>query len=122
MNARQMNANLWVAIVGIGLAQLPSAQGIQRRATMVGGGVGDRGHCRVEVVVDGSAEVELRGDTGVLRDVQGQNPMWRRFECTGAMPVNPGFFRFESVSGRGRQELVRDTRNGGGGGSQSKSR
>jgi hypothetical protein len=29
------------------------------------------------------------------------------------MPVNPGFFRLETVSGRGRQELVRDPRNGG---------
>src|ERR1051325_9057023 len=108
-----MSSRLWVTIVGIGLAQFASSQGIQRRATMIGGGTPDRGHCRVEVVVDGSAEVELRGDTGLLRDLQGQNPMWRRFECTGTLPVNPGFFRFESVSGRGRQELVRDPRNGG---------
>ena len=38
------------------------AQQFQRRATMVGGGSFDRGKCTIEVVVDGIAEVEIRGD------------------------------------------------------------
>src|SRR5690242_13738725 len=89
------------------------AQNLQRRATMIGGGSPDRGKCTVEVVVDGAAEVELRGDTATLRNLRGQLPQWRRFECTGVMPANPRDFRFAGVDGRGRQQLVRDPRQGG---------
>src|SRR5882757_6781954 len=85
----------------------------QRRATMVGGGAPDRGKCTIEVVVDGAAEVEVRGEQGVLRNVTGMPPQWRRFECTGPLPRNPAEFRFAGVDGRGRQDLIRDPRNGG---------
>jgi hypothetical protein len=66
------------------------------------------------VVVDGSAEVEVRGDNATLRNRAGQTPQWRRFECTGALPANPGNFRFAGVDGRGRQTLARDPRNNNG--------
>src|SRR5882672_8688822 len=89
------------------------AQQLQRRATMVGGGAPDRGKCTIEVVVDGAVEVEVRGDQGVLRNLSGNPPQWRRFECTGPLPSNPAEFRFAGVDGRGRQELVRDPRNSG---------
>src|SRR5712692_11523240 len=89
------------------------AQQFQRRATMVGGGAPDRGKCTIEVVVDGAAEVEIRGEQGVLRNLSGNPPQWRRFECTGLLPSNPAEFRFAGVDGRGRQDLVRDPRNGG---------
>jgi hypothetical protein len=64
-------------------------------------------------VVDTAAEVEIRGDTANLRTIAGQPAQWRRFECTGALPGNPSDFRFAGVDGRGRQNLVRDPRNGG---------
>jgi hypothetical protein len=89
-----------------------SGQGFERRATMRGGSQ-DRGKCTIEVVVDGAADVEVRGDSAVLRNLSGQPPQWRRFECTGPLPVNPANFRFSGVDGRGRQTLVRDPRNGG---------
>ncbi len=89
------------------------AQSYQRRAQIVGGGSPDRGKCTIEVVVDGAAEVELHGDTATLKNLSGQPPQWRRFECTGVMPPNVANFRFTGVDGRGRQELVRDPRNGG---------
>jgi len=85
----------------------------QRQAVMTGGGSPDRGKCTVEVMVDGVAQVEIQGASATLRNVSGQPPQWRRFECTGAMPANPANFRFSGVDGRGRQELVRDPRNGG---------
>src|SRR5947207_11245958 len=89
------------------------AQGAQqRRATFLGGGGGDRGKCTVEVVVDGAAEVEIRADQAVLRNLHGTPPQWRRFECTGPLPANPAGFRFAGVDGRGRQDLVREPRNG----------
>jgi hypothetical protein len=89
-----------------------SAQTVTRRASMVGGG-GGQGRCTVEVVVDGAAEVEIRGDTAALRNLKGQTPQWRRFECNGAMPARPADFRFRGVDGRGRQTLVGDPRSGG---------
>lgn len=84
-----------------------------RRMTRVGGGMPGGGKCTIEVVVDGSAEVEIRGDTANLRDLAGASPQWRRFECTGPLPANPGDFRFVGVDGRGRQQLLRDPRHGG---------
>jgi hypothetical protein len=90
-----------------------NAQAIQRRSTYKAGGRPGGGKCTIEVVVDGAAEVEIRGDTAVLRNLAGQPPQWRRFECSGPMPGNPPNFRFIGVDGRGRQELARDPRNGG---------
>src|SRR5260370_2783853 len=79
----------------------------------MGGVSTDRGKCTIEVVVDGAAEVEVRGDTANLRNLAGQPPRWRRFECNGPLPPNPLDFRFAGVDGRGRQQLVQDPRNGG---------
>jgi len=79
----------------------------------VGGGRQDGGKCTIEVVVDGAAEVEIRGNTGTLRSLAGQSPQWRRFECSSPMPANPVNFNFSGVDGRGRQTLARDPRNGG---------
>src|SRR5260370_16684655 len=84
-----------------------------RRATAMGGVSTDRGKCTIEVGVDGAAEVEVRGDTANLRNLAGQPPRWRRFECNGPLPPNPLDFRFAGVDGRGRQQLVQDPRNGG---------
>ncbi len=97
----------------VAVATVASAQTFPRRAAVVGGGSPDRGQCTIEVTVDGAAEVEIRGDVGVLRNVSGQTPQWRRFECSSIMPPNPADFHFAGVDGRGRQELVRDPRNGG---------
>src|SRR5436190_825346 len=66
-----------------------------------------------EVVVDGAAQVQIHGNTATLRDVNGRQPQWRRFECTGVMPPNPVNFRFQGIDGRGRQTLIQDPRNGG---------
>jgi hypothetical protein len=99
--------------LGILTALALNAQEVQRRATFVGGGSQDRGKCTVEVTVDGAAEVQVRGEQAMLRNLSGNPAQWRRFECTGPMPSNPADFRFAGVDGRGRQELVRDPRNGG---------
>jgi len=89
------------------------AQQNQRRANITGGGNPDSGKCTIEVVVDGVAEVEINGENGVMRNISGQPPQWRRFECSGRMPNNPASFRFKGIDGRGRQDLIRDPRNGG---------
>lgn len=82
-----------------------------RRADIRGGG--DNGKCTIEVVVDGAAEVEVRGDTARLRTLAGTPATWRRFVCNEVMPSNPVDFRFHGIDGRGRQELVRDPGRGG---------
>jgi hypothetical protein len=89
------------------------AQQYQRRATITGGGDRDRGKCTIEVVVDGVAEIDIRGDQAVLRNLAGQPAQWRRFQCNMPMPPNPPNFRFTGIDGRGRQELVRHPRNSG---------
>jgi hypothetical protein len=63
--------------------------------------------------VDGIAEVEIRGDRGIIRNIAGQPAQWRRFQCSAPLPRDPVEFRFQGIDGRGRQELVRDPRNGG---------
>jgi hypothetical protein len=90
-------------------------QEARMRANIVGGGGFERGSCRVEVLVDSTARVEIRGREGILRRAGpgGQPPQWRRFECMGEMPPNMGEFRFAGVRGRGSQRLVQDPRNGG---------
>ena len=97
----------WLAALAA-ITAAANAQAFQRRATMRGGGGPNGGKCTIEVVVDRAAEVEIRGDTATLRNVSGQPPQWRRFECSGVMPPNPANFRFSGVDGRGRQQLVRD--------------
>ena len=90
-------------------------QEMRMRANIVGGGGFERGSCRVEVLVDARAQVEIRGREGILRRAGqgGQLPQWRRFECMGEMPPKMGEFRFAGVRGRGSQRLVQDPRNGG---------
>ena len=97
------------------LALIPGsvqAQSYQRTATIRGGGNGSEGKCTIEVVVDGAAQVEIRGTSANLRNLNGQPPQWRRFECTSPMPQNPQGFRFAGVDGRGSQRLLRGPENG----------
>jgi hypothetical protein len=104
---------LLTVFAAVFVAVLPAgAQQFQRRATMIGGG-GDRGKCTIEVVVDGIAEIEIRGDMGFIRNIAGNPAQWRRFQCNAPLPRNPVDFRFQGIDGRGRQDLIRDPRNGG---------
>jgi len=89
------------------------AQMMNIHANIRGGG-GDEGKCTFEVVVDGVAEVEIRGDQGHLSTISGSPASWRRLDCTSRFPNNPGDFRFKGIDGRGRQTLVRDPRGSGG--------
>lgn len=88
-------------------------QNLQRQASIVGGGNPNQGKCTIEVIVDGAAQVEIRGASATLRNLSGRPAQWRRFECNAAMPANPSNFRMQGVDGRGRQSLVRDPQNGG---------
>ena len=110
-----MHRHLTLAIVAFATIAGPlTGQTYERRATLSGSGVsGGQGKCTVEVLVDGTTDVEIRGDRGVLRNVAGAAPQWRRFECTSPVPYNPTDFRFAGVDGRGTQQLARDPRTDG---------
>jgi hypothetical protein len=89
------------------------AQTYQRRATMTGNANSNEGKCTIEVVVDGAAEVTIQGDYATLRNLSGQPPQWRRFECNRVLSSNPVEFRFRGIDGRGEQGLVRSAQGGG---------
>ncbi len=72
------------------------------------------GKCTIEVIVDGSAEVEVQGNVGRMRNLSGRRPEWRRFVCNGRMPAKPQDFRFRGIDGRGNVQLIRDPRQNGG--------
>jgi hypothetical protein len=110
-----MDRHLILTLVAFATIAGPMAgQTTERRATLLGSGIsGGQGKCTVEVVVDGSADVEIQGDRGILRNVNGGPPQWVRFECTGPLPYRPTDFRFSGVDGRGSQQLVRDPQTDG---------
>src|SRR5487761_2280306 len=91
------------SIAAIAAVGILSAQEFRRRANMVrGAGPGVGEGCVIDVIVDGAAEVEIRGDDGVLRNLSGQPPQLRQFDCSRPMPPNAPGFRFNEVDGRGR--------------------
>ena len=109
-----MRKSVLVVLAGAVSVGILTAQDISRRAAITrGGGPGGGEGCTVDVVVDGSAEVEIRGDSAVLRNISGAPPQFRQFDCTHPIPGNAPGFRFSAVDGRGRQELVRIPRDGG---------
>src|SRR5581483_5075240 len=101
-----MKVKYLLTIAGVA-ALAANAQNFERRADITGGGDRWTGQCTIEVWVDGTAEVEIRGDRAVIHNLAGQPPQWRRFVCNMPMPMNPQAFRFEGVDGRGRQTLTR---------------
>jgi hypothetical protein len=103
-------AALFGVLAMIVLGGTAQAQYDRMRANMRG----NDNKCTFEVRVDGIAEVEIHGDYGVLRTIEGGRAEWRRLDCGGHLPNNPGDFRFKGVDGRGRQTLIRDPRGSGG--------
>ena len=83
-----------------------SAQSQSIQARISGGG--GSGKCTVEVVVQGSADVQIRGNQGTLRTLSGNPAQWRRLDCNQPLPGNPSNFRFTGVDGHGRQGLSSD--------------
>src|SRR4051812_20116828 len=100
-------------LVFLGLANLAAFAQVQYppqrdqtiQARISGGGGG--GKCTFEVVIDGAADVEIRGSEGRLRWVGGGGMQWRRLDCNQPLPRNPSNFRFQGIDGRGSQNLLR---------------
>jgi hypothetical protein len=104
-----MNRHIFLGVAILaGLIPPAHANPVLRRATITGGG--GNGRCTIEVSVDGEAEVEVSGDTGLLTTISGQAALWRRFQCNAPLPPNPVDFRFVRMGGRGTVRLVQDPR------------
>ncbi|MBL0158204.1 MAG: hypothetical protein IPP47_14035 [Bryobacterales bacterium] len=98
-------------LLAVATLALPvSAQYNRIRANIRGG----ENKCTFEVRVDGVAEIEIHGDYGIIRTLEGNPATWVRLDCGSALPNNPHDFRFKGVDGRGRQSLARDPRGSGG--------
>jgi hypothetical protein len=109
-----MNKQLSLGAAALFLLLQPAqADTAYRRATITGGG-GGNGWCTIEVNVDHAAEVEISGDSAVLRTLAGQQSFWRRYQCNRPLPRNPSDFRMERIGGRGTVRLLRNPRNNGG--------
>jgi hypothetical protein len=102
-------SGLHVLILALLLVPAAKAQRESSIQANVRGGGGE-GKCTFEVVVDGVAEVQVRGDRGVLRTISGDPARWVRLDCNQVLPANPDNFRFRGIDGRGRQTLVRNPR------------
>ena len=66
--------------------------------------------CTIDVNVDHSAEIEVRGDTANLTTTGGQPAYWRDFRCNAPLPDTPRDFRIARVNGRGRVTLLKEPR------------
>jgi hypothetical protein len=106
-----MNSRLIIFGV-VAAASLWGQRVTDRRNADIRGGGGE-GKCTLEVVVDSTAEIEIRGTNAVVRTLSGNPSTIRRFECNQPMPERPSGFRFQGVDGRGNQQLVRPAGDGG---------
>lgn len=107
-----MHKMLPALLVSLSWVAPESAQQVTQRANITGNAVD--GKCTIEVNIDGSAEVEIQGDVGRIRNLSGQPAGWVRFVCNGRMPANPQDFRFRGIDGRGNVQLLQDPRQTGG--------
>ena len=108
-----MRKTSFIFAIGVAAAAMLAAQDVQRRAAVGRGGPEGVGRCVVEVTVDGSAQVQIRGDSATLHNLAGAPPQFRQFECSRPIPADAREFQFRALEGRGRQELVSAPRGGG---------
>ena len=103
----------FLVMITLALPMAPSqANPVPRRATITG--AGGNGRCTIEVNVDGAAEIEIAGDTGLLTTISGQPAVWRRFQCNAPLPRIPIDFRFVKIDGKGTVRLLQDPRSSNG--------
>jgi hypothetical protein len=86
-----------------------SAQTTHRRAAVVYASDPYEGHCTVSVLVDGAADIEIRGDDATMRNVTGYPPKWQSFTCTGPRPVAAANLNLRAIEGNGQMTLTRDS-------------
>lgn len=104
-NTMKHSSLAFICIMGLASSAAFAQRVTDRRQAEIRGGGGD-GKCTIEVQVDDTAEVEVRGTQATIRTLNGQPATFRRFQCNQAMPTMPYDFRFRGIDGRGQQDLV----------------
>lgn len=106
---------LTFAALGTSALLLPtmSAQSYFRRANLISAADPYQGRCTISVVVDGTSDVEIRGDNATLRDIAGEPARWQRFECTGPLTNAATGLRIRAIEGTGRMTLTHDAYDNG---------
>lgn len=99
----------------LAVSAVAAAEPVLKQATLTGDGQSAAGKCTMEVILNGSAVIDLLGPTASLRSLTGEPLGWRRFECTAILPPNPDGFQLRLTSGRGRLTLLRHPLLDGGG-------
>ena len=90
------------------IAQVPAQAQTQTINARISGNGNGNGKCTFEVVVQGRAEVQIRGDQGRIVSENGAPATWKRLDCNQPLPPNPANFKFAGVDGHGKQSLATD--------------
>jgi hypothetical protein len=106
--------NIAPAALYAGLCAVAFSQSFDTFRARISAVEGERGKCTVEVLVDGTAEVEVRGTEGRMRTLSGARSAWRRLDCNIPMPANPANFTFKAHEARGKQLLLKQPAGNGG--------
>lgn len=92
----------------LAFAHVPAAAQSQMINARISGNGNGSGKCTFEVVVQGRAEVQIRGSEGRVVTESGAPATWKRLDCNQPLPPNPSNFKFSGVDGHGRQSLASD--------------
>ncbi len=104
---------VWLALASLPCAAQSIGRVTERQAVLTGGPVNGAGKCTIEVMVDVRAEVELEGDSALLRTQAGKPAQWTKLQCSAAMPPEPMGLRITKLNGRGRIKLTFNPVHGG---------
>jgi hypothetical protein len=109
VNSKSMKLlGLFAITLLLAIAQVPAqAQSQMINARISGNGNGS-GKCTFEVMVQGRAEVQIRGSEGRVVTESGAPATWKRLDCNQALPPNPKNLKFSGVDGHGKQSLASD--------------
>jgi len=101
--------NIAPAVFCAGFCAVAFSQSYDAFPVRITGTDSDRGKCTVEVLVDGTAEIELMSSQGRIHTLTGARAAWRRLDCNMALPKNPASFKFTpQKKNRGKISLLQD--------------
>jgi hypothetical protein len=114
MQRKLSTQGIFLAGVLIAILQLALSSWGQATINARISGGGGSGKCTFEIRTGGTAEVDIRGNQGRLRSINGTPVQWVRLDCNQSLPSNPNNFRFAGVDGRGKQYLLKNPNGNGG--------
>lgn len=99
-------STLAIDLLAVAVSATAVGQQVSTIDARMAGKAGDEGKCTFEVVVQGSADVQIRGSQGRLVTESGNPAQWRRLDCNEPLPYSAGNFKFKGIDGHGQQSLA----------------